>query len=162
PTQPSNNSANIDPANIDPANIDPANSSPANSNPAYNDPRYQAGWHKLAEVDGEQGQRVIDSLQGIAPDMARYIIEFGFGDIYSRPGLDLRSREIATVAALTALGHAQPQLRVHIHGALNVGVTPTEVIETIMQMALYAGFPAALNALFSCREVFAERGVSPA
>ncbi|PXF29650.1 hypothetical protein WH50_19795, partial [Pokkaliibacter plantistimulans] len=66
PTQPSNNSANIDPANIDPANIDPANSSPANSNPAYNDPRYQAGWHKLAEVDGEQGQRVIDSLQGIA------------------------------------------------------------------------------------------------
>ncbi len=118
--------------------------------------RYQQGWKKLAEVDGEAGQRVLESLQDIAPDLGRYIIEFAFGDIYSRPGLDLKSREIATVAALTALGNAQPQLKVHIHGALNVGCSREEIVEVIMQMAVYAGFPSALNGIFAAKEVFRE------
>jgi 4-carboxymuconolactone decarboxylase len=122
--------------------------------------RYQRGWDKLKEVDGEAGERVIESLKDIAPDFARYLIEFPFGDIYSRPGLGLKSREIAVVAALTALGNAAPQLKVHIHGALNVGCTRQEVIEVIMQMAVYAGFPAALNALFAAKEVFNERDAS--
>jgi 4-carboxymuconolactone decarboxylase len=122
--------------------------------------RYQRGWEKLKEVDGEAGERVIDSLKDIAPDFARYLIEFPFGDIYSRPGLDLKSREIAVVAALTALGNATPQLKVHIHGALNVGCTRQEVVEVIMQMAVYAGFPAALNGLFAAKEVFKERHAS--
>lgn len=117
--------------------------------------RYERGLAKLREVDGEAGERVMQSLDGIAPDFARYLIEFPFGDIYSRPGLDLRSREIAVVAALTALGNAAPQLQVHIRGALNVGVSRTEIVETIMQMAVYAGFPAALNGLVAAREVFA-------
>ena len=116
--------------------------------------RYDRGWQKLKEIDGEAGERVIDSLKDIAPDFARYLIEFPFGDIYSRPGLDLKSREIATVAALTALGHAAPQLKVHIQAALNVGCSRQEVVETIMQMAVYAGFPAALNGLFAAKEVF--------
>ena len=116
--------------------------------------RYARGWQKLKEIDGEAGERVIDSLKDIAPDFARYLIEFPFGDIYSRPGLDLKSREIATVAALTALGNAAPQLKVHIQAALNVGCSRQEVVETIMQMAVYAGFPAALNGLFAAKEVF--------
>ncbi len=116
--------------------------------------RYARGWQKLQEIDGEAGERVIDSLKDIAPDFARYLIEFPFGDIYSRPGLDLKSREIATVAALTALGNAAPQLKVHIQAALNVGCSRQEVVETIMQMAVYAGFPAALNGLFAAKEVF--------
>jgi 4-carboxymuconolactone decarboxylase len=119
--------------------------------------RYQRGWEKLKEVDGEAGERVVESLRDIAPDFARYLIEFPFGDIYSRPGLDLRSREIAVVAALTALGNATPQLKVHIHGALNVGCTRQELVEIMMQMAVYAGFPAALNGLFAAKEVFKER-----
>jgi 4-carboxymuconolactone decarboxylase len=122
--------------------------------------RYQRGWERLKEVDGEAGERVIDSLKDVAPDFARYLIEFPFGDIYSRPGLDLKSREIAVVAALTALGNATPQLKVHIHGALNVGCTQPEVVEVIMQMAVYAGFPAALNGLFAAKEVFRERAAS--
>ncbi|KRC21377.1 carboxymuconolactone decarboxylase family protein [Acidovorax sp. Root217] len=117
--------------------------------------RYQQGLAKLREIDGEAGERVIDSLAGIAPDFARYLIEFPFGDIYSRPGLDLRSREIAVVAALTAMGNAAPQLKVHLQAALNVGVTREEIVEVIMQMAVYAGFPAALNGLAAAREVFA-------
>jgi Uncharacterized homolog of gamma-carboxymuconolactone decarboxylase subunit len=119
--------------------------------------RYQQGLAKLNEIDGEAGEKVIAALQDIAPDLARYVIEFPFGDVYTRPGLDLKSREIATVAALTALGNAAPQLKVHIHGALNVGCTETEIVEVIIQMAVYAGFPAALNGMFAAKEVFAER-----
>lgn len=118
--------------------------------------RYERGLAKLREIDGEAGERGLESLDGIAPDFARYLIEFPFGDIYSRPGLDLKSREIAVVAALTALGNAAPQLKVHIQGAINVGVTREEVVETIMQMAVYAGFPAALNGLTAAKEVFAQ------
>lgn len=123
--------------------------------------RYDRGLAKLEEIDGEAGTNVINSLRDIAPDFARYLIEFPFGDIYSRPGLDLRSREIAVVAALTALGNTAPQLKVHIEGALNVGVTRDEVVEVIMQMAVYAGFPAALNGLFAAKEVFAAREAAP-
>ncbi len=122
--------------------------------------RYARGWEKLREIDGQAGERVVASLADIAPDFARYLIEFPFGDIYSRPNLDLKMREIGVVAALTALGNAAPQLKVHIHGALNVGCTRDEVVEIIMQMAVYAGFPAALNGLFAAKEVFAEREAS--
>ena len=119
--------------------------------------RFNRGWERLKEIDGEAGERVIESLKDIAPEFADLLIEFPFGDIYSRPGLDLKSREVAVVAALTALGNAAPQLKVHIHGALNVGCTKEEVVEVIMQMAVYAGFPAALNGLFAAKEVFKER-----
>ena len=119
--------------------------------------RYKKGWAKLKEIDGEAGERVIQSLKNIAPDLATYVIEFPFGDVYSRPGLDLKSREIATVAALTAMGNAAPQLKVHIQAALNVGCTREEIIEIIIQMAVYAGFPAALNAAFIAEEVFENR-----
>ncbi|MBE2969396.1 carboxymuconolactone decarboxylase family protein [Burkholderia cepacia] len=117
--------------------------------------RYTRGWNKLKEIDGEVGERVIAALAPIAPDFARLLVEFGFGDIYSRPQLDLKAREIATISALAALGNAQPQLKVHIEAALNVGCTRDEIVEVFMQMSVYAGFPAALNALFAGREVFA-------
>ena len=116
--------------------------------------RLDRGKRVLAEIDGEAGEKVIDSLADIAPDFARYLLEFPFGDIYSRPGLDLRAREIATIAALTALGNATPQLKVHIAAGLDVGLSRDEIVETIMQMAVYAGFPAALNGLFAAKEVF--------
>ena len=121
--------------------------------------RYERGLAKLREIDGEAGARVLDSLSDIAPDFARYLIEFPFGDIYCRPGLDLKSREIAVVAALTATGNAAPQLKVHIQGALNVVVSREELVETIMQMAVYAGFPAALNGLAAAKEVFLQNGI---
>lgn len=117
--------------------------------------RYATGLNILRQVDGKSGEVVLESLRDIAPDFARYLIEFPFGDIYARPGLDLKSREIAVVAALTALGNASPQLKVHISAALHVGCTREEIVEVIMQMAVYAGFPAALNGLFAAREVFA-------
>lgn len=122
-----------------------------------NDERYRRGLAKLNEIDGKQGGAVLAALEDIAPDFARLVVEFPFGDLYSRPGMDLKTREIAVVAALAALGTAAPQLRVHIHGALNTGNTREEVVEVIMLMAVYAGFPAAVNGLFAAKEVFAER-----
>lgn len=120
--------------------------------------RYEKGLHMLQMVDGQAGENVIASLRDIAPDFSRQLIEC-FGDIYGRPGLDLKTRELAVVAALTALGTATPQLRVHLHAALNVGCAPAEIIEVMMQMFLYAGFPASLNGLFTAREIFAEQGL---
>jgi 4-carboxymuconolactone decarboxylase len=122
------------------------------------DERFERGARALAGIDGRGGQKVVDALADVAPDFARYLVEFPFGDIYSRPGLDLRAREIATIAALTAMGNAAPQLKVHIQAGLNVGLTREEVVEILMQMAVYAGFPAALNGLFAAKEVFAARG----
>ena len=116
--------------------------------------RYCQGWQTLKEIDGDAGERVIAGLQTVAPDLAHYVIEFAFGDIYARPTLDLKSREIATIAALTALGNARDQLKVHIHAALNVGCSREEIIEVVMQMAVYAGFPAAINGMSVVREVF--------
>jgi len=121
-----------------------------------NNERYRRGWSKLKEIDGLGGEKVIESLRDIAPDFARLIIEFPFGDIYSRPGLDLKTRELAVVAALTAMGNATPQLKVHIRAALNVGCTEKEIVEVMMQMAVYAGFPAALNGLFAAKDVFSQ------
>ena len=124
-----------------------------------NNQRFESGLKKLQEIDGDAGKKVIESLSSISPDLARYTIEFPFGDIYQRPGLSLKKRELATVAALTALGNCQPQLNVHINGALNVGCTPEEIIEVIIQMAVYAGFPAALNGMFVAKDVFTERSI---
>jgi 4-carboxymuconolactone decarboxylase len=121
---------------------------------SYSDDRRGRGLRALAEITGESGENVVARLRDIAPDFADWIIDFSYGDVMARPGLDRRSRQLATIAALTALGNAQPQLRVHIVGALNVGCRPQEVIEVILQMAVYAGFPAAINALNIAREVF--------
>ena len=122
--------------------------------------RYTNGLAIMRQVIGEGGDAMVESLGAIAPDFAKYLVEFPFGDIYSRPTLDLKTREIAAVAALAALGNARPQLKVHSAGALHVGCTKEEILEVLMQVVVYAGFPAALNGLFAAKEVFAEQGLA--
>jgi 4-carboxymuconolactone decarboxylase len=119
--------------------------------------RYARGWERLREIHHELGERTMESLQDVSPDLARFIIEFPFGDVYTRPGLPLRERQLITLTALATLGNAQPQLKTHIHAALNVGCTREEIVETFLQVAVYAGFPAALNATLLAKEVFAVR-----
>jgi 4-carboxymuconolactone decarboxylase len=116
--------------------------------------RYERGLAALKSISGEAGAAVVQSLAQIAPDLGRFIVEFSYGDVISRPGLDYRTKELATVALLTALATAAPQLRVHINGALTVGASREEIVEVIQQMAVYAGFPAALNGIAAAREVF--------
>lgn len=119
--------------------------------------RFNSGLEQLSKIDGEAGHKVIESLQDICPDLAKFTIEYPFGDIYTRQGLDLKLREIATVSALTAMGTCTPQLKVHLHAALNVGCSEEEIKEVIIQMSVYAGFPAALNGMFAFKEVLSER-----
>jgi 4-carboxymuconolactone decarboxylase len=121
---------------------------------SYSDGRRSRGMRTLVELTGAGGERTVDSLREIAPDLADWIVDFSYGDVLSRPGLDRRTRQLATVAALTALGNDQPQLKLHIEGAINVGCRPQEIIEVILQMAVFAGFPVAINALAVAREVF--------
>lgn len=127
---------------------------------ADNGQRYRAGWRALRDIDGHAGEQIIDSLADIAPDLGRFIVEFGFGDIYTRPGLDLIQRELATLAMLAALGTAAPQLRVHVHGLLNVGGSREQLVETLIHVSAYAGFPAAINAMLVAKDVLADRASS--
>jgi len=120
------------------------------------DQRYRRGRNKLKQMMGDVGEQALDNIASISPDMARYVAEFVFGDVHSRPALDLKTREIAAVVSLVTRGGAEPQLRAHLHAALNVGCSQEEIIELMIEMAVYAGFPAALNGLYAARDVFAE------
>jgi 4-carboxymuconolactone decarboxylase len=102
-----------------------------------------------------------EALADIAPDVAVYIGEFVFGDLYCRPGLSLRERQIATIAALTTLGDTGRQLRFHTGAALNAGVTPAEIVEVVVQMLAFAGNPRVFNAMLAVREVLADRDLLP-
>lgn len=119
--------------------------------------RLEIGLEQLKKVDGTGGEQVISSLETIAPDLGRYIIEFAFGDIYSRKELTLKEREMITLASLLTNGGCEPQLKVHINGALNAGISPEKIVETFLQCVPYVGFPRVLNAVFAAKEVFAVR-----
>jgi len=122
--------------------------------------RFEKGLEIIRKINPTASTNVLDGLQDVAPDFSKLMIELTFGDIFSRPGLDLMRREIAVIASLMTLGHATPQLRIHIQCALNVGVAREEIVEVIMQTAVYAGFPAALNAFAVAKEVFAANSSS--
>ena len=111
----------------------------------------------MRAIFGQGIESALEALAATSPDLVRCLIEFPFGDIYARPGLDLKTREMLTVAALTVLGYPQAELKEHIRGALNVGCTPDQILEIILQMAVYAGFPAALEAVKTAASVFGEK-----
>ena len=121
--------------------------------------RFTQGMEQLKAIDGKGGENVIKSLEDIAPDLGKFIIEFAFGDIYTREGLTTEEREMITLSSLLTAGGCEPQLEVHINGALNVGISPEKVIETFLQCIPYTGFPKVLNAVFAAKKVFAERGL---
>ena len=116
--------------------------------------RFEIGLEQLQEIDGVGGEKVIQTLEDIAPDLGEYIIEFAFGDIYSRQGLSLQEREMITITSLLTLGGCEPQLEVHINGSLNVGISPEKIIETFIQCIPYVGFPKVLNATFVAKKFF--------
>ena len=121
--------------------------------------RFIQGMEQLKAIDGKGGENVIKSLEDIAPDLGKFIVEFAFGDIYTREGLRTEEREMITLSSLLTAGGCEPQLEVHINGALNVGISPEKVIETFLQCIPYTGFPKVLNAVFAAKKVFAERGL---
>jgi 4-carboxymuconolactone decarboxylase len=123
--------------------------------------RFDTGMAMLKSVNHDSAQQVIDSLADINPELGHQIVAWGFGEMYSRPELPPRDRQLVTLSILTTLGGCEPQLNVHVNTALNVGLTPTEIVEAIMHAALYCGFPKALNATSVAKKVFEERGLLP-
>ena len=121
--------------------------------------RFELGSETLKEIDGIGGENVIQSLQDIAPDVGKYIIEFAFGDVYTRPELSMQEREMITITSLLTTGSCEPQLEVHINGSLNVGLSPEKIIETFIQCIPYTGFPKVLNAIYTAKKIFAERHI---
>jgi 4-carboxymuconolactone decarboxylase len=130
--------------------------------PTTRQQRFEHGWEVLSSVDGEAGERVIDSLSAIAPELVHQIVAWGYGEIYARPGLAPRDRQLVTLGILTALGDTDAELEVHIGAALTVGLTPEQIIEALLHSVLYCGFPRVINAVGIAKRVFAERGVAPA
>jgi 4-carboxymuconolactone decarboxylase len=119
--------------------------------------RYRRGLDVAEQLAADKLAHFVKSgVAEVAPDFARMVIEFAFGDIYGRDTLDLRSRELIAIAALAVSGIGGPQLRVHVESAGSVGITKAEVVEVLMQIALYAGLPAALNALAECHDLLTD------
>jgi 4-carboxymuconolactone decarboxylase len=100
----------------------------------------------MSQVDGGLRERVLESLADISPELGHQVVAWGFGEIYSRPELVPRDRQLVTLGMLTALGGCEPQLEVHINFSLNAGLTPQEIVEALPHSAGYCGFPKALNA----------------
>jgi len=129
-----------------------------------NKDRYQKGIDKIQELtqssdDNPTGFMDIgEAFKDLAPDLSKYVVEFAFGDIYSRPGLDNKQRVMTTITALVAQG--KPQIGMHVKTGLSVGLTPEEIVGCIVHLIPYTGFPSVLNALTVTKEVFAEEGVS--
>ena len=123
--------------------------------------RFERGMEVLTSIDGEAGQKVIDSLADISPELGNQVVAWAYGDIYSRPGLPPRERQLVTLGMLTALGGCEPQLEVHVNASLNVGLTPEEIVEALLHSAVYCGIPKALNATFVAKKVFADRELLP-
>jgi 4-carboxymuconolactone decarboxylase len=116
---------------------------------------YQTGWEAMHAVHDRIADATIESLASIAPDLGDLIVSFVYGEVFSRPGLDAKTRQICIVSMLAAMGgQTAPELKAHIRGALNVGWTREEIVEVLMMTAVYAGFPAAINALHTAKKAF--------
>jgi len=126
----------------------------------YSMSRYEKGKEVIEAIQERSIEEIFKDLEDVAPDMSRFVVEFPYSEIYTRSEVDLKTRELCTVAALTVLGTV-PQLKDHIGGALNVGNSPTEIVEIILQMSAYCGFPKSINGLVAAKEVFKERNLLP-
>lgn len=118
--------------------------------------RFERGHALLNKIHGTTGQNVLKGISDVSPDLSKFITEYAFGDIYSRKALGMRERQIATISSLITLGDAASELKVHMKAGLNVGLTKEELIEIILQMSLYAGFPRAIHAIKVAKELFEE------
>src|SRR5690625_3325329 len=126
--------------------------------------RYQQGLEKIKELTQSDDENptgfmdIGDGFKDIAPDLSRYVVEFAFADIYSRPGIDNKQKVLTTITALVAQG--KPQIEMHIKTGLSVGLKPEEIVGCIIHLIPYVGFPSVLNALKAAQKVFKEQGVT--
>ncbi|MEV7226863.1 MULTISPECIES: carboxymuconolactone decarboxylase family protein [Polymorphospora] len=125
------------------------------------DEQYERGLVALREADGGAGQKLLAALADVSPELSHRSVAWSYGDLYVRPELQRRDRELLTLGILTGLGGAEAQLEVHVNGALNAGLTPSEIVEALLQSVVYCGVPRAVNATLVAKKVFAERNLLP-
>lgn len=116
------------------------------------DERYERGRERFLEVHDEKALNAVVNLG----ELGRLIVETVYGDVFTRPGLSTRDRELAAVAALVALGRSA-QIPQHLRASLKTGLTPDELAEVIMQTATIAGFPPAMNAMATLKTIVGEQ-----
>lgn len=123
--------------------------------------RYEKGLESMRQHLGPKADEYVEAIREVAPLFAKVNVEFPFGDLYGdeQSVLDQKTRELATVAALTVQGFSLPQLKVHVDAALRCGASKEEIVEVITQMTAYCGFPAATNAIMTAKAVFQEHGL---
>ena len=121
--------------------------------------KHKRGEELLRLVDGDRvADNLLEAYNEVAPDFARHLVEFAFGEIYAREG-DLKHREVVAISSLATMGGCDAQLETHVHGALNVGLTKPEIVEIVMTLIPYIGFPKALNAISVVKRVLEKRGL---
>jgi 4-carboxymuconolactone decarboxylase len=125
------------------------------------DEQFERGQEALREAGGGAGQRLLEALADVSPELSYRSVAWSYGDLYVRPGLARRDRELLTLGILTGLGAADAQLEVHVNGALNAGLTAAEIVEALLQSVVYCGVPRAVNATLVAKKVFAERDLLP-
>ena len=121
--------------------------------------RFTKGFETIKQyVTEEEANRMVahDALADVAPDLRKMIVEFAYGDVYSRPGLDAKSRALVVITAVVTQG-AAPQTKTHITRGLHAGLTPKEIVEALLQLVPYIGFPRVQNALTIAQQVFQEK-----
>jgi 4-carboxymuconolactone decarboxylase len=133
-----------------------AHDDPSNGDDGPGGDRRRRGRAAIAALHGAVGLGYVDRLAQVSPEMADLLLAYPYGSVYARPGLGLRDRQIATIAALATLGGAEHELSIHVRSALRVGLTRAEIVEIVLQMTVYAGFPRALAALHAVAAAFAE------
>lgn len=127
--------------------------------PSHRETPRERGERLLRKVDGDKvADNLLRAYESVAPDFTRYLVEFAFGEIYARKG-DLRQRELVAIASLATMGGCDPQLETHVHGALRVGLGEDEIVEAVMTLIPYIGFPKALNAIAVVKRVVEKRDV---
>jgi 4-carboxymuconolactone decarboxylase len=121
-----------------------------------NSAEYQRGMAEIRKQLGPMADSYIRNIKALAPEFAWVNVTFPFAELYTRDVIDLKTRELCTVAALTVQGFSLPELKLHIGAALRCGASRAQVAEIITQMIAYCGFPAATNALMTMKAVFDE------
>ena len=119
--------------------------------------KYERGEKLLRKIDGDKvADNLLADYENIAPDFTRYLVEFAFGEIYAREG-DVKQKELVAIASLATMGGCDKQLGTHVRGAFNVGLTEAEIVEAVMMLIPYIGFPKALNAMAVVKRVVEKR-----
>ena len=122
--------------------------------------RFARGAAAIEAVHGASGAAVVNAIEDVSPDLAHEIVAWGYGDVYSRPQLPPRDRQLLTIGILAAMGGCEPELETHVRAALNVGLTPEQILEAFLHVSVYCGFPRSINATVVAKKIFAERGIA--